>query len=185
MSHNQQENIKWNSTVLLFNQHTHRLHLMLMMAGGSPRIEVPVDQIDLEFKAAPTGIEIKPGNADVHDLPVMFYRFNNVHLVLTGRNHVIRAKAEGQTTVKGKLLSSMSLKKSRVVDTTPATVPVVETNVVSRFSAQRPQSRSAMQEAFEKTTPTTQGFHEGRAPYTERGPSKVKSTHPYLGRKRA
>jgi hypothetical protein len=148
MTATEQERAQWKTSVLLFNGNTHNLNSVLSTARSGQLIEVAVNQIDLDSVTAKDAVTVKPADVKVHELDLVLYKFNGVYLVLTGRNHVLDAKTNGQTTIQGRLMTSVTLKKTRVIK--PDAVPVTTLEVASarRPPSTAPRFPTAMEESF-------------------------------------
>jgi hypothetical protein len=117
----------WNKTKLIFNGHEYQLLTLLKTAAAGPKVEVALADIDLEPKGD-LSPELHPGNVEIHEENVVLFKHNNKYIVLAGRGRVQRAHTNKLTVVKGNLLSTPALKKSRIVkDVAPAPLnPVLQ-----------------------------------------------------------
>lgn len=113
-----QSTADWSKTVLSFNGHEYHLAQLLKTAATGPKIEVKFDEIDLGPKDQ-LSPELKPLDMAIHEESVVFVKHDNKYICLAGRNRIHRAKDKGDTVVKGNLLSTPALKKSRIVKDAP------------------------------------------------------------------
>jgi hypothetical protein len=104
-------------TLLILNGVPHFLDAVLRSVGASPTVEVDPSTINLSEgpNVNPEHVVVlRPAVTDYDDKQIVFFKQHGGFTVLLGKDKVAHYKAAGAKIIKGKLLSTPVLKKSRV-----------------------------------------------------------------------
>lgn len=138
----------WKNTVLLHNGAAHNLCALMQLAfaATAPEVTVNLDQIgpvvsgEPSDEPAPALFQIQPKNSEINQLPLVLYKHGGRYHVLFGEAEIGRAKTNQQTQVTGKLVSTPTLKKTRIIKIEPEAVAVAVAEVpVNRYDSAAPR----------------------------------------------
>lgn len=128
------------SALLLFKDAKYRVSAILGLLKQAPVIEVKPEDINpiVVFTAENErfATRFEPDTADFKVSEIVFFKQEGKYTVLMGQTKAQRAVQDGQAVIKGRLVTSVGLKKAVV---TTLTVPTV-----------RGQEPTAIQQAFAK-----------------------------------
>lgn len=124
-----------SKTLLTFNGHQYYFDIITTQAGAGPKIAVKLDELDLE-----TEITISPEPDEAELRNVVFFKYNGKFVVLAGRAKVSEKLAKGEQVVRGSLISTPVLKRSRLP---------TEAELAAAAEAELAQ-RTAMRQAFDR-----------------------------------
>jgi hypothetical protein len=156
---------QWNDHVLLHNNAAHNLSTVLAQASSGNEVTIDLDQIGpVKGDDLPQNLFlIQPKTGDVDALPLVLYKYQGRFHALVGREHVERARTNKQKQVTGRLLTSVALKKARIIKDDPAAPPPL--NPVLAIRPQRPSNpapRSERRWEFDGTKTHSYGTNRNR-----------------------
>jgi hypothetical protein len=103
-----------DNTLLTLNEIQYRLALVLQNARSGPEIVVnPGDLNDQSQKEHQ--VKMSQPVPSLDDGPVIFFKQNGKYTVLTGKNKVECLGIKTKAPIKGRLISSVSIKNAKVV----------------------------------------------------------------------
>lgn len=103
------------TAVLTLNGHEHDLAKLLDLAAQGPLITVDLKDVDLDPTPETAVTLSHEPNGWQTDDPI-FFKYQNKFIPLRGAAGIRQLNSKGLASVKGRLLSTPALKKSRLVD---------------------------------------------------------------------
>ncbi len=109
-----------SKTLLLLNSVPHHLDAVLRSIHGAPTIEIDLATVNVSEgpDVSPQHVVlIRPDQPSLHQGQVVVFKQDGGFTVLLGKEKVASYRKEGISKIKGRLLSTMALKKCRVPET--------------------------------------------------------------------
>lgn len=108
--------------ILILHDHEYNLERLLDLAGTGPVITVDAKDLDMTVTTADLRLSAEVEGYD--NAEIIFFKYHGKFIPLRGKGRI--AAAAGQTTFKGRLISTPALKKARIEQYVPPPAPEPE-----------------------------------------------------------